>query len=71
MENGYDNSESGTVATDTENVDGENDPASPQPAAEPEDPTSTGDIDYSAGLAEDNAEAGVNSEPQIIARDDA
>jgi hypothetical protein len=71
LENGYDNSESGTVATDTENVDGENDPASPQPSAEPEDPTSTGSIDYSAGLAGDNAEAGVNSEPQIIARDDA
>jgi hypothetical protein len=42
----------------------------PQPAPPPEDPTSTGDIDYAAGLA--GTDGGTTNEaPQIIARDDA
>jgi hypothetical protein len=42
----------------------------PQPAAEPEPPTSPGDIDYAAGLA--GTDPGATSEaPQLIAQDDA
>jgi hypothetical protein len=42
---------------------------SPQPAAPPEAPTSSGDIDYNTGLAE--TDPGSTSEaPQLIARDD-
>jgi hypothetical protein len=49
----------------------ENGIPSPQPSEEPGDPTSTGDIDYNAGLAGDDTGAGVNSEPQLIAQDDS
>jgi hypothetical protein len=49
----------------------ENGTPSPQPSEEPGDPTSTGDIDYNAGLAGDDTGAGVNTEPQLIAQDDA
>ena len=59
------------VAEQPNDVNGENDPPTPQPAAPPGNPTSTGDIDYNAGLAGDVQIAGVNSEPQVIARDDA
>jgi hypothetical protein len=69
LENGA-NAGTGTAATDTDNVNGENDPPSPQPAAPAEAPTSSGDIDYNAGLA--GTDPGVNSTaPQIIAKDDA
>ena len=69
LENGGDNAGTGTGTTeDTTDI---NDPPNPQPAAEPEAPTSSGDIDYNAGLAGSDTEAGVNSEPQVIARDDA
>ena len=70
LENGA-NAGTGTSTTDVENVDGENDPPSPQPSAPPADPTSSGDIDYFAGLAGTSDSAGVNTAPQIIARDDA
>jgi hypothetical protein len=66
LENG-----SGEQVADADVVDGENDPASPQPSAPPGDPTSTGNIDYNAGLAGDDTGAGVNSEPQLIAQDDS
>ena len=46
-------------------------PATPQPAAPPEPPTSSGDIDVFAGLAGDNNAAGVNTSPQLIAQDDS
>jgi len=49
----------------------EDQPATPQPAAPPEAPTSSGDIDYNAGLAGDDTGAGVNTQPQLIAQDDA
>jgi len=62
--------ENGPGEQTDENVN-ENDSASPQPAAEPGDPTSTGDIDYNAGLAGDDTSAGVNTESQLIAQDDA
>ena len=74
------NSGIGTGSTDANNVNGENDPASPQPASPPAPPTSTGDIDYNAGLAGTNPaplDAGTNdspapdNQPQEIAKDDA
>jgi len=46
-------------------------PPTPQPSAPPEAPTSSGDIEFAAGLAGDNTEAGVNSSPQLIAQDDS
>ena len=70
----------GTGSTDANDVNGENDPASPQPASPPAPPTSTGDIDYNAGLAGTNPaplDAGTNDSPapdtppQEIAKDDA
>lgn len=70
LENGA-NAGTGTAPTDnTEDADETGIP-SPQPSAEPGDPTSTGDIDYNAGLAGDDTSAGVNTEPQLIAQDDA
>jgi hypothetical protein len=50
-------------------IDDENDLASPQPAAEPEAPNSSGDIDYNTGFSNDETDAGVNTEPQDIARE--
>jgi hypothetical protein len=44
---------------------------SPQPASPPAEPTSSGDIDYNAGLAGTDTQAGVNSQAQEIAKDDA
>jgi hypothetical protein len=70
LENGA-NSGTGTASTQADDVNGENDPPTPQPAPPPEPPTSSGDIDVFAGLAGDVETAGVNSSPQIIARDDA
>jgi hypothetical protein len=46
-------------------------PPTPQPAPPPGEPTSSGDIDVFAGLAGTDTTAGVNTAPQIIARDDA
>lgn len=46
-------------------------PPTPQPAAPPGAPTSTGSIDVFAGLAGTSEEAGVNTSPQLIAQDDA
>lgn len=51
-------------------------PPTPQPASPPEPPTSTGDIDYFAGLAEpappnaNETDEPTPSSPQIIAKDD-
>jgi hypothetical protein len=59
------------LAEESTDTGDENGIPSPQPSAEPGDPTSTGDIDYSAGLAGDDTGAGVNTEPQLIAQDDA
>jgi hypothetical protein len=70
LENGA-NAGTGTASTDSTDDTEENGIPSPQPSAEPGDPTSTGDIDYNAGLAGDDTAAGVNTEPQLIAQDDA
>ena len=68
LENG---ANAGTGTSPTENTDTGNDQPSPQPAAPAEAPTSSGDIDYNAGLAGTDTSPGVNTAPQIIARDDA
>jgi hypothetical protein len=65
LENG-----SGTTQSDIADTEQE-DPPSPQPANEPGDPTSSGDIDFNAGLAGSPEDAGVNTPPQEIAKDDA
>jgi hypothetical protein len=70
LENGA-NAGTGTAPADDTDNDSENGTPSPQPSEEPGDPTSTGDIDYNTGLASDDTEAGVNTEPQLIAQDDA
>lgn len=70
LENGA-NAGTGTAATEIQNETDGVGIASPQPAAPPEAPTSSGDIDYNAGLAGNDTDAGVNSEPQFIAKDDA
>ena len=73
LENGSGDTGLGTASSDTDpdNVDGLNDPSTPQPSAPPGDPTSTGDIDYNAGLAGDVQIAGTDTAPQLIAQDDA
>jgi len=53
----------------TPDIDDENDLAEPQPAEPSEDPTSSGDIDYNTGFSNDETVAGVNIEPQYIARE--
>ena len=57
-----------TGATTEDEFNADN-PPTPQPSAEPEPPTSSGDIDYNAGLAE-NDSGGVATSPQLIAQDD-
>jgi hypothetical protein len=85
MENGGDNSGTGTSSTDTSGSDVAEPPPSPQPAAEPGDPTSTGDIaaiqsvqdNYSTGgggftsPADAAAAVAAANPPQLIAQDDA
>lgn len=69
LENGA-NAGIGFGSTVDENTDADNAVASPQPTAPPGEPTSTGDIDYNAGLA--GTDPGATSEaPQIIAQDDS
>jgi hypothetical protein len=73
LENGA-NAGSGTAVTNTGVNDvEENGIASPQPATPPEAPTSSGDIDYNAGLAgTDPGTVGTtSSSPQLIAQDDS
>lgn len=69
LENGA-NAGTGTGSTQLENTTDEEGLASPQPAEPPGDPTSTGDIDYNAGLAgTDPGET--SSGQQLIAQDDS
>ena len=68
LENGA-NAGTGTASPDFDTTD-EAGVASPQPAAPAGDPTSSGDIDYNAGLA--GTDPGSTSNPQqLIAQDDS
>lgn len=75
LENGA-NAGTGTENTNiTDDVESENTTdigalPEPQPSLPPEEPTSDGDIEYFAGFTDTIEEGGVNSEPQLIARDD-
>jgi hypothetical protein len=73
LENGA-NAGTGTGVTSTgiDDVEGEG-IAAPQPAAAPEAPTSSGDIDYNAGLAgtDPGTPGTTSSSPQLIAQDDS
>ena len=69
LENGA-NSGSGTGTTVSRDFDAAEAPANPQPANPPGNPTSSGDIDYNAGLA--GTDPGATSSPQqVIAQDDS
>jgi hypothetical protein len=59
----------GSVSSTTIGPEADGDP-SPQPAGEPEAPTSNGDIDVFAGLAGTDPTAPTSESSQIIAQDD-